>query len=170
MRWLRARPAPAAADPLRGTPDTSHHHCFHVQYAEQVGTKGSSTVRGTVIARYNKGIDSSFTIINRLDDDVFMANYKLSSPLLRTVRLMRRRRATKGKRVKRQKLFNLWRGEDEGAFRVDKDTKEQWEADLERRIREELAARGRVASKKAILEEKDRLLRTGKGILQVEKF
>ena len=142
-----------------------------------MGNTGSSTIRGTVIAKYNKGIDSSFTVINRMEDDHFFANYKLSSPLLRTIRIMRKRRATDGKRVRRNKLYYLWRDEDDSQWRVDKDTKEAWEVDLERRIAVAaigammaLAARGRTASKKAILEEKNKLLRTGKGILQLERY
>jgi len=141
-----------------------------LQYGEAVANVGSSTIRGTVIAKFNKGIDSSFTVINRMEDDHFFANYKMSSPLLRTIRVMRKRRATDGKRVRRNKLYYLWRDEDDSQWRVDKDTKEAWEVDLERRIRDELAARGRTASKKAILEEKNKLLRTGKGILQLERY
>lgn len=107
--------------------------------------------------------------LQRSGDDAYLATYKYSSPLLRTIRIMRRRHANQGKKATRAKLTWLWDAK-ESLYKVTKDTKEQWESDLERRIRRELAARGRVASKKNIMEEKEKLLRTGKGILQVDKY
>eukprot|EP01138_Halocafeteria_seosinensis_P008392 gb/GECG01008576.1/.p1 GENE.gb/GECG01008576.1/~~gb/GECG01008576.1/.p1 ORF type:complete len:268 (+),score=31.29 gb/GECG01008576.1/:1-804(+) len=138
-------------------------------YAPEIGDKEGTLIRGTVVSKRNKGLDSSFTIINRSGDDAYLATYKYSSPLLRTIRIMRRRHANQGKKATRAKLTWLWDAK-ESLYKVTKDTKEQWESDLERRIRRELAARGRVASKKNIMEEKDKLLRTGKGILQVDKY
>lgn len=110
-----------------------------------------------------------FENLQRSGDDAYMATYKYHSPLLRTIRIMKRNHANYGKKVRRAKLNWLWDAK-ESLYKVTKDTKEQWESDLEKRIRRELAARGRTASKKNIMEEKEKLLRTGKGILQVDKY
>ena len=141
-----------------------------VVYAAELGEAEAPTIRGTVMGKVNRGIDSSFTIINSADGDVYAATYKLSSPLLRSVRVMRRAHVTNGSKVRRNKLTHLWSVPSESVFKVTRDTKEQWELDLEKRIRKELASRGRVASKKAVLAEKQRLVRTGKGILQVDRY
>ncbi len=137
------------------------------QYAHQVSENDPPRVRGTVIGMRRKGVDSSFTILNHVDDDAFEATFPLYSPLLRAVRVLRRRHVTGGrKRVRRAKLYYLW-DEPPTQYRVTRDTKEGWEEELEVRIRRELQVRGRSWSKKAVQEEKDRLLRTGKGVLNL---
>ncbi len=125
-------------------------------------------VRGTVIGKENKGLDSSFTIINHVLDDKFRVKYKLYSPLLRGLRVMRRRHGTGGtKRPRRAKLNYLWE-RPAHEFRVTRETKEQWENELESRIRRELQSRGRSASRRAVQEEKEKLLRTGKGLFKLD--
>jgi ribosomal protein L19 len=48
---------------------------FHVgdaielRYAQELGEADAAPVRGTVMARANKGLDDKFTIINAVDDE-----------------------------------------------------------------------------------------------------
>lgn len=140
----------------------------HSQYVAELAEKEPSKIRGLVIAKRNRGLDSSFTIINHVEEDSFMATYKFASPLLRGMRVMRRRHATNGKKpVRRAKLYYMWE-RPESEYKVTRETKEQWEVELEAKIRRELQRRGRNWGRKAVTDEKEKLLKTGKGIFRLD--
>ena len=99
-------------------------------------------VRGTVIAKRNKGVDTKFTILNSFDDDWYAVTYPFSSPLLRTVRVMMRKRFSLGlKRSRRAKLYALKERDPTVWFAVDHNTMESAEAQAVR-------AQRRAAAKK----------------------
>lgn len=77
-------------------------------YTTEVSEARSVAIRGTVIAKRNKGVDSSFTILNYADDDTYVARYPLSSPLLKELKVLQKWRVTEGKRrPRRAKLYYL---------------------------------------------------------------
>lgn len=53
-------------------------------------------IRGTVIAIKKKNLDTSFRIINALDEDMFEAQYPFNSPLLKGVKIMQKYRVNDG--------------------------------------------------------------------------
>jgi ribosomal protein L19 len=141
-----------------------------LEVAHDLESTTPHVVRGTVIGkkRGSNDLDASFELINHVLDDKFRVSYKLFSPLLRSLRVMRRRHATGGaKRPRRAKLYYLWE-RAAAEFRVTRETKEQWENELEARIRREQQARGRSASRRAVQTEKEKLLRTGKGLFKLD--
>jgi ribosomal protein L19 len=67
-----------------------------VHYSLDHGEKSPGPTRGVVIGQRRKGLDSSFTILNAVDEEWYSATYTLSSPLLRSVKVVRRNHHSDG--------------------------------------------------------------------------
>ena len=82
-----------------------------------------------------------------MDEEWYAASYPLSSPLLRTVRvMMRNRHSDGGKRARRAKLYYLF-DKDPRTYRVDAFTKEAAERTAERLQRRALQLSGKAKRK-----------------------
>ncbi|CAB9500231.1 protein L19 [Seminavis robusta] len=80
------------------------------QIIEQGGTNSTELkkVRGLVIAKFNKGIDSSVLIRDVVMGSIVERRIPLHSPLLKSIKLLEKNFIYKGKRkVKRAKLYFL---------------------------------------------------------------
>jgi ribosomal protein L19 len=64
---------------------------IELKYTPEITIEDAKPIRGTVIAIKKKGIDSSFTIINYMDEEQFVATYPFNSPLLKSIRIMQKR-------------------------------------------------------------------------------
>ena len=65
-------------------------------------------IRGTVMAMRNTNLDSSFRVLNAVDDDMFEAQYPFNSPLLKGIKVLQKYRATDGQGPpRRAKLYYL---------------------------------------------------------------
>jgi ribosomal protein L19 len=116
VRMASLRPAPL--------PNFRVGDAVELTYAMESSEKEPMPIRGTVLGKWSKGIDSKFTIINSWDGEWWTASYTYSSPLLRAVRIMQRNRVTEGlKRARRAKLTHLLEA-DHGSFVVNANTKE----------------------------------------------
>lgn len=81
---------------------------IQVSYALENSEKDSAPIRGTVMGKWKKGVDSKFAIVNNLDGEWYTATYTHASPLLRGVKILQRNRVNDGlKRARRAKLTNL---------------------------------------------------------------
>lgn len=119
-----------------------------IQYASEHTETDPVLIRGTVIAKTNKGIDSKFTILNAFDEEWYTATYPYSSPLLRTVRVMMKRRFSQGtKRPHRAKLFHLKDRDPTQFYFVDHNTKEASEIQAEKEKRKAVQKSGKVYKK-----------------------
>ena len=79
-----------------------------LQYTPEVGIERGIPIRGTVIARKNKNLDTSFRIINAVDEDIYEAQYPYNSPLLKGVKILQKQRVTEGNGApRRAKLYFL---------------------------------------------------------------
>ena len=115
-----------------------------VTYALESADTAPAPVRGVVIGRRRKGLDSAFTILNAQDEEWYSATYTLASPLLRGVRVVRRNHHSDGtKRARRAKLNFLF-GRDHKTYAVDAYTKETSEVLREKRERKEAQRAGKV--------------------------
>lgn len=134
----------AATRPL---PDFNVGDAVEIIYASESSESSPVPVRGTVIAQRNKGLDSNFSIINAWNDEWYSATYPLSSPLLRSVKVMMRNRHSEGtKRPRRAKLTYLFK-KDPKVYLVDQNTKEASEKAAERAERMALQRAGKVYKK-----------------------
>jgi ribosomal protein L19 len=78
------------------------------QYTPEVGLDRAPAIRGIVIARRNRNLDSSFRIMNAVDDDIFTAQYPFNSPLLKGIKVLQKWRLHDGvRRSRRAKLYYL---------------------------------------------------------------
>lgn len=115
-----------------------------LKYTTEVSESRAIAVRGTVVAKKNRGLDTSFTILNSIDDDVYVARYPVSSPLLKSVKVLQKWRSTDGrKRPRRAKLYYL-QDRLPKEFKVTADTKDKsnsaWLKREARRSQEKQAA------------------------------
>jgi ribosomal protein L19 len=79
-----------------------------LQYTPEVGVDRAAAIRGTVIAMKNKNMDSSFRILNAIEDDLYEAQYPWVSPLLKDVKILQKWRLHDGhRRSRRAKLYYL---------------------------------------------------------------
>lgn len=138
-----------------------------IEYAFERGDAAPAVIRGSIVGRRRKGLDSSFVLKNEMGDDVITARIPVMSPLLRSMRVMRRNHVRGGKRVRRAQLTYLEQ-RPVSDFRVTVDTKEEWEHALEAKIRRELQRSGRNWGSKSVAEEKAKIFKTGKGVVRVD--
>jgi hypothetical protein len=116
-------------------------------------------VRGTVLGKWNRGLDSKFTVINSWDGEWYTASYVYSSPLLRGIKVLQRNRWSEGaKRARRAKLTNL-KEADPRVYEVTAHTKEASVLQAEKEARRALARAGKLGKKKT---ESDRAQKGGK--------
>jgi hypothetical protein len=113
-----------------------------ISYAMESGEAEPMPVRGTVLGKWKRGLDSKFTVINSQDGEWYTASYVHSSPLLRGLKLMQRARWSEGlKRSRRAKLTHLLNADPRSDI-VDQSTKEasvlQAEKEARRRQQEEM--------------------------------
>lgn len=131
-----------------------------ITYAQELPEAKPLPIRGTVMAKANKGLDAKFTVINSWDGEWYTASYPLSSPLLRGVKVLQRNRLTEGlRRAKRAKLTDL-KEADPNRYLVDENTKEAALAQAEKEERRRLARAGKLGVAKKAAKE---ALRGGKG-------
>ena len=79
--------------------------------------KKPQKVQGLVLARSNRGVDSSVTLFCNVRGTAFQRRIPLYSPLVKGVRLLQKAFVTKGKKkVKRAKLYYLL--DQEKSFRA----------------------------------------------------
>lgn len=103
LHW--ARLAKARRAPI---PDFEVGDALEIVYGQEVSDVNPMIIRGTVIAKKNKGLDSSFTLLNSIDDETVTLSYPYSSPLLKSVRVHTKWRLHEGKRrTRRAKLYYL---------------------------------------------------------------
>lgn len=115
-----------------------------VTYALEHSEVAPSPVRGVVIGRRRKGLDSNFTILNAQDEEWYSATYTLASPLLRAVRVLRRNHHSDGGRRARRAKLNYLFGRDHKSYAVDGYTKETADVLREKRERKEAQRLGKV--------------------------
>jgi large subunit ribosomal protein L19 len=128
-------------------PDFHVGDAVEINYGAETADKNPVLIRGTVIAKRNKGLDSNFSIINSWDGEWYSATYTLSSPLLRTIRIMKRNRHHEDtKRARRAKLSYLF-DKDPKYYLVDNNTKELAEIQKEKIERRLIQASGGVYKK-----------------------
>lgn len=179
-RWRRAR---AMMDEVRtdsldktkakmrlirpSLPDWNVGDAVELEYAFERGDKDAAVIRGSIVGRRRKGLDSSFVIKNEFGDDVLTARLPVMSPLLRSMRIMRKNHVRGGRSVRRAQLTYL-SSRPINEYRVTVDTKEEWEHALEAKIRRELQRSGRNWGKKAVAEEKAKIFKTGRGVVRVD--
>lgn len=136
---------------------------IEITYALDHSEKNPSPVRGTVIGKRRRGLDSSFTILNAMDEEWYTATYTLASPLLRAVKVMRRNHHSDGeKRARRAKLNYLF-DRDYKTYMVDQHTKEASEVLREKRERKEMQKMGKVYRPEGSAKGKDAKAGAGKG-------
>jgi len=139
-----------------------------LEYAFERGDAEPTVIRGSITGRRRSGsLDASFVMMNDFGDDVLTTRIPVMTPLLRSMRVMRKNHVRSGKRVRRAQLTYL-RDRPVSEFRVTVDTKEEWEHALEAKIRRELQRLGRNWGKRAVAEEKARIFKTGKGVVRVD--
>jgi ribosomal protein L19 len=122
-----------------------------VSYAMESSESDPTPVRGTVLGKWNRGLDSKFTIINNQDGEWYTASYVYSSPLLKGVKVMQKSRWSDGlKRSRRAKLTNLLAANaDPNSYSVDASTKEAAVLQAEKEERRALQRAGKVLKKKS---------------------
>jgi large subunit ribosomal protein L19 len=126
-----------------------------LRYAAEHTEADPLTIRGTVIAKRNKGIDSKFTILNAFDDEWYEATYPYYTPLLRSARVMMKQRFSQGQMAPRKsKLYYLRERDPKTWFYVDSSTKEAAERQAEKAVFRALQKAGKTM-KKAKKEDKD---------------
>lgn len=119
-----------------------------IEYASEHTEKDPVLIRGTVIEKVNKGIDSKFTILNAFDEEWYTATYPFSSPLLRRIRVMMKRRFSQGlKRPHRAKLHALKERDPTQFYFVDHNTREAVEIQAEKERKRALQRSGKVYKK-----------------------
>jgi large subunit ribosomal protein L19 len=148
-------------------PEWNVGDAVEIEYAFERRDKNPTVIRGAIVGRRRKGLDASFTLLNEAGDDVVKMRLPLHTPLLRSMRVMRKNHVRDGKRVRRSQLTYLDH-RPVSDFRVTVDTKEEWERALEAKIRRELQRSGKNWGKAAVAEEKSRIFRTGKGVVRVD--
>ena len=94
------------------TPNACARPCvlsvLYEQYTPEVGLDRAAAIRGIIIAMRNKNLDSSFRIMNAVDDDIFTAQYPFNSPLLKDIKILQKWRLHDGhRRSRRAKLYYL---------------------------------------------------------------
>jgi ribosomal protein L19 len=153
---------------IRATlPDWTVGDAVELEYAFERGDKDPAVIRGSIVGRRRKGLDSSFVIKNEFGDDILTARIPVMTPLLRSMRIMRKHHVRGGRRVRRAQLTYL-ASRPVSEYRVTVDTKEEWEHALEAKIRRELQRSGRNWGKKAVAEEKAKIFKTGRGVVRVD--
>jgi ribosomal protein L19 len=129
-----------------------------ISYAMESGEAEPMPVRGTVLGKWKRGLDSKFTVINSQDGEWYTASYVHSSPLLRGLKLMQRARWSEGlKRSRRAKLTHLLNA-DPRSYIVDQSTKEASVLQAEKEARRALQRSGKQTKKlseRAISKEKE---------------
>lgn len=122
-----------------------------VSYAMESSESDPTPVRGTVLGKWNRGLDSKFTIINNQDGEWYTASYVYSSPLLKGLKVMQKSRWSDGlKRSRRAKLTNLLAADaDPNSYSVDASTKEAAVLQAEKEERRALQRAGKVMKKKS---------------------
>lgn len=69
-------------------PLSSLCYLFYIQYTPEVGIERAVPIRGTVIGRRNRGLESSFRILNANDEDVYVhcSTFPAKNPFLALAR------------------------------------------------------------------------------------
>lgn len=81
---------------------------WFVQYVPEVNAERAVPIRGTVIGFRNRGLESSFRLVNAVEEDIYEAQYPFNTPMLKGIRVLQRNRVTDGgKAVRRNKLYFL---------------------------------------------------------------
>ncbi len=141
--------AAALLPPLPSPPPRHPSTSTSPQYAQELSESSPMPVRGTVIGKTNRGLDSKFTLLNAWDGEYYTATYVYATPLLRSLKvLMTNRLKTSGLRVRRAKLTYL-KGSDPNLYLVDSSTKEPEVLQAEKEERRRLARSGKKVAKVA---------------------
>jgi ribosomal protein L19 len=128
---------------------------IELKYTPEITIEDAKPIRGTVIAIKKKGIDSSFTIINYMDEEQFVATYPFNSPLLKSIRIMQKRRVTDGRRRVRQSRLYYLQGRPEKEYQVLASTMETSERQAERAAIREARRAGKVFDREAYLKKRE---------------
>lgn len=105
---MRGIPVLAPGPACYGVDDDNPVVCREDQYTPEVGIDRAASIKGIVIAKKNKGLDSSFRIMNAIEEDVYTAQYPYISPLLKGVKIQGKSHLHEGKkRTRRAKLYYL---------------------------------------------------------------
>lgn len=136
---------------------------IEISYALETADTTPMPVRGTVMGKWNRGLDSKFTIINSSEGEWFTASYVYNTPLLRNISIMQRNRVNDGlKRARRAKLTHLLAA-DSQSYIVGPNTKEASVLQAEKEKKRALQRSGKAIKKKSERSQTDKAGGAAKG-------
>jgi len=122
---------------------------IEISYALETADTTPMPVRGTVMGKWNRGLDSKFTIINNSEGEWYTASYVYNTPLLKSISIMQKNRVNDGlKRARRAKLTHLLNA-DSQSYIVGPNTKEASVLQEEKEKKRALQRSGKALKKKS---------------------